>query len=171
MYGSSIILRSGLSQTPRPTSILNCTTANRLIYNDVEPFEYKVVQWRMQGGGGGGCSGCLSPPPPHFYYNYYAMFCDFNIVKVAKLPQTPMGELTALPHTTGKAPPPLVSSTLIVSRTPPSPDQLTGLIFIVRSPMKRCINLHMYSCISRMDKVYINEPNKSIATQDALLTR
>ena len=38
-----------------------------------------------------------------------------------------MGELTALPHTTGKAPPPLVSSTLIVSRTPPSPDQPTGL--------------------------------------------
>ena len=38
-----------------------------------------------------------------------------------------MGELTALPHTSGKAPPPLVSSTLIVSRTPPSPDQPTGL--------------------------------------------
>ena len=68
-------------------------------------------------------------PPPHFYYNDYAMFCDFNIVKVAKLPQTPMGELTALPHTTGKAPPPLVSSTLIVSRTPPSPDQPTGLVW------------------------------------------
>ena len=45
--------RSGLSQTPRPTSILNCTTANRLIYNGVAPFEYEV-EWRMQGGGGGG---------------------------------------------------------------------------------------------------------------------
>ena len=67
------------------------------------------------------------PPPPHFYYNDYAMFCDFSIVKDAKLPQTPMGELTALPHTTGKAPPPLFTSTLIVSRTPPSPDQPTGL--------------------------------------------
>ena len=44
--------RSGLSQTPRPTSILNCTTANRLIYNGVAPFEYEVVQWRMQGPGG-----------------------------------------------------------------------------------------------------------------------
>ena len=98
--------RSGLSQTPRPTSILNCTTANRLIYIGPEVD-------------------CIPPPP--FYYNDYAMFCDFNIVKVAKLPQTPMGELTALPYTTGKAPPPLVSSTLIVSRTPPSPDQPTGL--------------------------------------------
>ena len=48
----------------------------------------------------------------------YAMFCDFNIVKVAKLLGR-MGELTALPHTSRKAPPPLVSSTLIVSRTPP----------------------------------------------------
>ena len=42
VYGSLAKYRSGLSQTPRPTSILNCTTANRLIYNGVVPFEYEV---------------------------------------------------------------------------------------------------------------------------------
>ena len=61
------------------------------------------------------------------------MFCDFNIVKVAKLlglcPRPRWGSLqrSPIPHA-GKAPPPLVSSTLIVSRTPPSPDQPTGLV-------------------------------------------
>ena len=60
------------------------------------------------------------------------MFCDFNIVKVAKLlglrPRPRWGSLqrSPIPHA-GKAPPPLVSSTLIVSRTPPSRDQPTGL--------------------------------------------
>ena len=58
-----------------------------------------------------------------------------------------MGELTALPHTSGKAPPPLVSSTLIVSRTPPSPDQPTGLRRLDASATSLVVKLATSACV------------------------
>ena len=63
-------------------------------------------------------------------------------------PQTPMGELTALPQLGERGlrplllpPPLLITSTLLLSRTPPSPDQPTGLYGFFSEPScnRRCL--------------------------------